>query len=78
MNAAIIDKETNVISDVIVWNQGSNWPVPEGQYLVPIENYMDIGIGQMYDPVTQTFILPRPWDAMPEDVEEVVAEPEVI
>lgn len=47
-NYAVIDEETNVIINVILWDGESNWVPPVGSYVVCIEG-TEAGIGWKYE-----------------------------
>lgn len=64
MTYAVIDTQTNVVVNMVLWNPESTWQPPEGTYLIQ----SDIAkIGDTYDPATGQFVSP-PVDSPAEDV----------
>lgn len=54
MNYAIIDEDNRVIN-VIVWDGQNNYTLLQGLQLIPSDS---VGIGMIYDPVTEAFSAP--------------------
>lgn len=58
MNYAVINSETNIVENVIIWDGQALWAPPEGCYTKPIDgsnagigwSYID---GQFFAPVVQ-------------------------
>lgn len=51
MRHAVIDKNTNIVKNVIQWS-GAPWTPPEGTYTVANEK---VNIGDIYDQSTNSF-----------------------
>ena len=51
---AIVD-QNNVVVNVVIWN-GAEWLPPRGHLVVQNDT---VGIGDIYDPETNTFIRPK-------------------
>ena len=61
---AVIDTQTNVVVNMVLWNPESTWQPPKGTYLIQ----SDIAkIGDTYDRATGQFLSP-PVDSPAEDV----------
>ena len=61
---AVIDLQTNVVVNMVLWNPESLWQPPEGTYIIQ----SDIAkIGDTYDAATGEFLSP-PVDSPVEDV----------
>ena len=58
MRAAVVDRQTNIVVNVIVADASSDLP-PDGCFLVDADNVM-CDIGWAYDPVVIDFINPNP------------------
>jgi hypothetical protein len=54
INAAIIDENTNIVTNTIVL--GGVWQAPQGFYLVVSQ---DAGIGDYFDKATAQFVKPE-------------------
>ena len=51
---AMIDENTNIVSNVIVLEEGAHWQPPAGVYMVNIDG-LEVGIGFTYDKTTNTW-----------------------
>lgn len=60
MNWAIIDLETNVVVNMILWDGISKWNPPVGFYIIDVTGIEQIGIDWTYDVNTETFLSPLP------------------
>jgi hypothetical protein len=58
MRAAVVDRQTNIVVNVIVADASSDLP-PDGCLLVDIDN-LACDIGWTYDPIVVDFINPNP------------------
>lgn len=56
MRYAVIDSQTNVVENVIVWDGVSPWTPPAGYYTAPIGD-SGAGIGWSY--INGTFVSPQ-------------------
>jgi len=54
---AIINKTDNKCGNVIVLNEGVNWPTPDGYYRINIDGF-EVGIDWTYDSATGEWIAP--------------------
>lgn len=61
---AIINSENNKCDNVVLLNEGVNWPTPEGHYRISLEG-TDAGIDWTYDPSTGAWT-PPPYTPAPE------------
>ena len=67
---AIINNETNIVENTIVYDPNSTWQPPEGYYIINIDG-LSVGINWTYDPQTNS------WTAPPEPEPEP-AQPSLI
>jgi hypothetical protein len=44
MKYAVINSETNIVENVILWDGVASWPIPDGFYVEPLEDKI-AGIG---------------------------------
>lgn len=69
---AIINTQTNLVENLIIWDGQTPWQGPENFICIKI-NESDADIGSTYDPVSQTFTPP------PKEVDSIPGtEPAVI
>jgi hypothetical protein len=64
MKIAMVNKETNTVDNVIVWNGESAWDGGPAYTLIPVDGVY-VGPGFTYDPNTQTFTAPVTLDQQP-------------
>ena len=57
MIMVIVDKETNTVENVIVWDGISEWSPPENKMSFDVTN-LAVGIGYIYDPANNKFSMP--------------------
>ena len=56
-NYAVINNQTNIVENVVVWDGENEWLPPEGTYVICIDG-AEAGIGWKYE--NNTFIDVRP------------------
>lgn len=56
---AIINETDNKCDNVVVLNEGVNWPTPDAHYRIDITG-LDVGIDWIYDPNTGGWTPPPP------------------
>lgn len=56
---ALVNDETNVIDNVVVWDADTEWSAPTGFTLVNIDG-KEVGIGFTYDATSGEFTAPPP------------------
>ena len=54
---AMIDENTNIVSNTIVLDEGAHWEPPVGVYLVNIDG-LEVGIDFSYDKSTKNWTAP--------------------
>jgi hypothetical protein len=54
---AVINQNTNIVENTVLWDGETEWPTPEGFNIVEITG-QEVGIDFAFDPVTQIFTAP--------------------
>lgn len=57
---AMINRETNIVENKIVWDGISKYECHHGCYLVQLEESDFVDIGYLYDPVLKTYTNLKP------------------
>lgn len=57
MRHALVENETNIVVNVILWD-GAEWLPPRNHLVIKLDDDSDVGIGHLYDPGTNTFSKP--------------------
>lgn len=62
MRYAVVDKNTNKVINVVLWDGRAEWKAPEGTYLIESQR---ANIDDVYNPETSIFSIAVNGDAIP-------------